>query len=72
MAGVINGLMRRVYAVMNRLMCMKYTKVRVQCTLRSRVSRNGCMPWFIVLMAHYSYEQAYVENVVSVHDTLRG
>lgn len=31
-----------------------------------------CMPWFIVLMAHYSYEQAYVENVVSVHDTLRG
>ena len=31
-----------------------------------------CMPWFIVLMAHYSYEQAYVENVVGVHDTLRG
>jgi hypothetical protein len=30
------------------------------------------MPWFIVLTAHYSYEQAYVENVVSVHDTLRG
>lgn len=64
--------MRRVSAVLNRVMCMKYTKVGVQCTLRSRVWRNSGMPWFIVLMANYSYEQAYVENVVSVHDTLRG
>jgi hypothetical protein len=64
--------MRRVSAVLNRVMCMKYTKVGVQCTLRSREWRNSCMPWFIVLTAHYSYEQAYVENVVSVHYTLRG
>lgn len=72
MAGLINGHTWRVSAVMNRLMCVKYTKDGVQCTLRLRVSWKGCMPWFIVLMAHYSYEQAYVENVVSVHDTLRG
>jgi hypothetical protein len=41
-----------------------YTKVKGMAQL--------WMPWFIVLTAHYSYEQAHVENVVSVHDTLRG
>jgi len=41
-----------------------YTKVKGMAQL--------WVPWFIVLMANYSYEQAHVENVVSVHDTLRG